>query len=284
MSVTVLDPGALSTVQDRGRPGWAHLGVPRGGALDQPALALANRILGNAEDAAAVETTLTGMVVRAEAGHWFAVAGAPCEVRVGDRLVGHSRAEYAEPGDVVTIGPARQGVRSLLAVAGGFTVEPVLGSRSTDTLAWVGPPRLEAGTVLPVGPPTGEPHEHETPRLAPGGPLRVLPGPRADWFTPTALADLCSAAYAVGEASNRIGLRLRGPALARAVDGELPSEGMVLGAVQVPPDGQPVVFLADHPVTGGYPVLAVVHPDDLHRCAQLRPGDEVRFTPARVRG
>lgn len=278
MSITVLDPGALSTVQDLGRPGWAHLGVPRAGALDLPAAALANRIVGNAPESALIETTVTGLRFRAERGHWFAVTGARCLVNVDEAPAAHGEAVFAERGSVVTVGPAESGLRSYVALAGGIAVEPVLGSRSTDTLAWVGPSRLAEGSHLPVGDPAGPPQPHDTPRPPRGGPLRVLAGPRADWFTGDVIEALCATAYTVGEASNRIGLRLRGPALQRSRDDELASEGMVLGAVQVPPDGQPVVFLADHPVTGGYPVVAVVRLDDLARCAQLRPGDLVRFT------
>jgi allophanate hydrolase subunit 2 len=168
-------------------------------------------------------------------------------------------------------------VRSYLAVAGGLAVEPVLGSRATDTLAWVGPPRVGDGAELPVGEPTGPPAAADTPRPRRWGPLRVWPGPRAGWFAGDALERLCRATYVVTEASNRVGLRLDGPAPERLRHDELPSEGMVLGAVQVPPGGRPVVLLADHPPTGGYPVLAVVHPDDLWQCAQLRPGAELRF-------
>jgi biotin-dependent carboxylase-like uncharacterized protein len=278
MSIVVVDPGALATVQDLGRSGWAHLGVPRAGALDFPAAALANRIVGNPQDAALLETTLTGLSFTAEHGHWFAVTGARCQVTVDDTPAAHGEAVFADAGAVVTVGPAESGLRSYVALAGGITVEPVLGSRSTDTLAWVGPPRLEQGSHLPVGEPTGPPQPHDTPRPALKGPLRVLPGPRADWFSGDAIAALCATAYTVGEASNRIGLRLAGEALVRSREGELASEGMVLGAVQVPPDGKPVVLLADHPVTGGYPVVAVVRVEDLAQCAQLRPGDQVRFT------
>jgi len=281
VSLAVVDPGGLTTVQDRGRPGLAHLGVPRAGALDAPAAALANRVLANPGDAAVLETTLTGCTLRAERSHWLVVTGAPCPVTVDGRAEPNGQAFFAPAGSEVVVGPAESGVRSYVAVAGGVAVDPVLGSRSTDTLAWVGPPRLDAGQVLPVGTPTGELHEHDTPRPLRAEGLRVFPGPRADWFGPDALAALCASAYSVGEASNRIGLRLSGPRLERVRDDELPSEGMVLGAVQVPPDGQPVVFLADHPVTGGYPVVAVVHPDDLWQCAQLRPGDRVSFRRGR---
>jgi biotin-dependent carboxylase-like uncharacterized protein len=278
MTLTVLDPGVLATVQDRGRPGWAHLGVPRAGALDAPAAELANRLVGNDPDAAVVETTLAGMRVRTGTGLWLAVTGAPCDVLVGGRPVAFGAAVYADSGSEVVLGPARSGVRSYLAVAGGIDVPAVLGSRSTDTLAWVGPPRLAAGTVLPVGRRRGEPRDHDTPRPAPTGPLRLRPGPREDWFAPGAVDALCATTYTVSADSNRVGLRLTGAPLERRRTDELASEGMVLGAVQVPPDGQPVVLLADHPVTGGYPVIGVVETADLHRCAQLRPGDSVRFT------
>jgi biotin-dependent carboxylase-like uncharacterized protein len=181
----------------------------------------------------------------------------------------------------VRVGRATRGVRSYVAVAGGVEVVAVLGSRSTDTLAHVGPGVLRAGDVLPLGRPGGPPagvdhgHARRYPRPAV---LRVAPGPRDDWFHASALVTLTRSTYAVSGDSNRVGLRLQGPALERSRDGELPSEGIVLGAVQVPASGQPLVFLHDHPTTGGYPVVGVVDPDDLWQCAQLRPGDEVRFT------
>jgi biotin-dependent carboxylase-like uncharacterized protein len=215
--------------------------------------------------------------VSSTAGHWVAVTGADCTVALDGHPAGHGRAEWLPAGAELTLGSARTGVRSYLAVAGGIAVEPVLGSRSTDTLAWVGPPRVCDGAELPVGESAGRPAAHDTPRPPAGGPLRVDPGPRADWLVPDAFDELCRTAYTVTTESNRIGLRLDGPAIAWSRDGELASEGMVLGAVQVPPDGHPVVFLADHPPTGGYPVLAVVRAEDLWQCAQLRPGDEMRF-------
>jgi allophanate hydrolase subunit 2 len=173
-------------------------------------------------------------------------------------------------------------VRSYVAVAGGIAVDPVLGSRATDTLAWVGPPRVAPGVELPLGTTARRagPRPLETPRPRRPGALRVAPGPRADWFAGDPVAALCARAYVVGADSDRIGLRLDGARLDRVRQGELASEGMVLGAVQVPPSGLPLVFLADHPPTGGYPVVGVVAGDDLWQCAQLRPGDGVRFTPA----
>lgn len=277
MTLRVLEAGLLSTVQDRGRTGLAHLGVPRGGALDRPSADLANRLVGNPPDSAVLEVTLGGLVLVAGRGHWVAVTGAACPVTVDGAARGHTCAVWLPAGATLRLGSPASGVRSYVAVAGGIGVEPVLGSRSTDTLAEVGPERPAPGTVLPVGRPSGEPQPLETPRPQLPGPLRILPGPRDDWFVADALTQLCAASYTVEADSNRIGLRLAGPALTRVRHDELASEGLVLGAVQVPPSGLPVVFLADHPPTGGYPVIAVVAEEDLWGCAQLRPGEVVRF-------
>lgn len=277
-SLEVLDPGALTTVQDLGRPGWAHLGVPRSGALDRAALARANRLVGNPEDLAGLETTMTGVRVRLARATTFAVCGAPCSVTVAGRPAPFGVPVTAPAGSEVVLGPALTGVRSYLALAGGIDVPPVLGSRSTDQLSGTGPAPLGAGDVLPLGDPVGEPSDAEDVPRPPGTTLRLVPGPRADWFTRESLARLDGATYVVGADSNRIGLRLSGPALERTRTGdELASEGMVLGAVQVPPEGQPVVFLNDHPTTGGYPVVGVVLEEDLVVCAQARPGTELRL-------
>jgi biotin-dependent carboxylase-like uncharacterized protein len=278
--ITVATAGPLTTVQDRGRRGLAHLGVPRAGPLDRPAAELANRLVGNDPDAALLEVTWGGLELTSDTGLWVAVTGAPVALDVDGAARGGDRAEWLPAGGRLRLGTPAAGVRSYVALAGGVDVAPVLGSRATDTLAWVGPPRVVDGAVLPVGTPPRPPAPLDTPRPPAAAPLRVEAGPRADWFEPDALDRLCSAAYVVGAASNRVGLRLEGEPPVRVRDDELPSEGMVLGAVQVPPAGQPVVLLADHPPTGGYPVLAVVHPDDLWQCAQLRPGEELRFVRA----
>lgn len=277
MSIEVIDPGPLTTVQDRGRVGWAHLGVPRGGVLDRGAAALALRLVGGAPDDAVLETTMGGVVVRTLRAVTFAVTGARCEVRVGSRPVAHCEPVTVPADRVITVGPATSGVRSYLAFAGGLAVAPVLGSRSTDTLAWVGPPRLVAGQVLALGMPHRAPRVPEAVVVRPRERvLRLLRGPRADWVDAHGWAALDGASYAVAADSDRIGLRLTGAVITRAA-GELPSEGIVTGGVQLPPSGQPLVFLADHPTTGGYPVVAVVDDDDLDLCAQLRPGDVVRL-------
>ncbi|MFG1949785.1 biotin-dependent carboxyltransferase family protein [Micromonospora sp. NPDC048830] len=274
----VLRAGALTTVQDQGRPGWAHLGVPRSGALDPAALRLANRLVGNPETAAGLETTLTGCELRLTRAGTVAVTGAEADVRIGDRPGDVGRPLSVPAGAVLRIGPARRGLRNWLAVAGGIAVEPVLGSRSTDTLSGLGPPPLSDGDSLPLGAPSADPAPVD---LALGSPvptelrLTLRPGPRQDWFTPAALDLLRTTPYTVSPVSNRVGARLTGVPLHRAVAGELPSEGLVLGAVQVPADGQPLIFLADHPTTGGYPVVGVV--DDVTPLAQARPGTTVRF-------
>ncbi|MFF9377615.1 biotin-dependent carboxyltransferase family protein [Streptomyces griseoluteus] len=283
-ALVVVRAGALTTVQDRGRPGHAHLGVPRSGALDPPAAALVNRLVGNSPDAAVLETTLDGCALRARSAVTVAVGGAPCPVRVSGRPAPWGAPVRVPSGEVLEVGAAVAGVRSYLAVSGGVAVEPVLGSRATDLLSGLGPPPLADGTVLPLGPPTAAPARLDTaPQPAPPGELvlRVTLGPREDWFTPRALRDLVTRTYRVSPAGNRIGLRTEGVPLERARSGELPSEAMVLGAIQVPPDGLPLIFLADHPTTGGYPVPAVVHPADLPGAAQARPGTPLRFVLVR---
>ncbi|MET7292517.1 biotin-dependent carboxyltransferase family protein [Streptomyces griseoloalbus] len=285
-ALVVVRAGALTTVQDRGRPGHAHLGVPRSGALDGPAAALANRLAGNPPDAAVLETTLNGCSVRPRSAVTVAVAGAPCRVTVDGRPVAWGAPVRVRAGSVLDVGAATSGVRAYLAVSGGIAVEPVLGSRSTDLLSGLGPAPVTDGAVLPLGTPReGYARVDVAPQPAPPDELvlRVTPGPRDDWFTPAAVRILTSRTYRVSSASNRIGLRTTGPPLERARPEELPSEGMVLGAVQVPPDGTPVVFLADHPTTGGYPVIAVVRPTDLPAAAQATPGTPVRFVAVRRR-
>lgn len=282
--IEVVRAGSLTTVQDEGRTGWAHLGVPRAGALDGPARRLANRLVGNARDAAVLETTLTGCAVRVTGDRpvLAVVGGAGCPVTVDGRPAPWGAPVRVPPGAVLEAGPAVHGLRGYLAFAGGLVPEPVLGSRSADLLSGLGPPVLRDGDLIPLGPACAAPAADTVPW--PGVPtelvLPLYPGPRDGWFTQGALRTLTSAPYRVSERSNRIGLRTEGPALARARDGELPSEGMVLGAVQVPPDGLPVVFLNDHPTTGGYPVVGVVAESALAGAAQAAPGTPVRFVRA----
>jgi len=280
----VLDPGPLTTVQDLGRPGQGALGVPPSGALDRPAAALANRLVGNPPDAAVLEATLHGprLQVRS-AGRTVlvAVTGAPAPIRVNGRDSDGFTTLYLADGAILEVGPASAGVRSYIAVRGGIAVEPVLHSRSHDLLSGLGPPPLQTADRLPLGLGGGPLPAVDCVPPPPTDTCPVLvgaPGPRDDWFAPEAVALLTSAAWEVSPDSNRVGLRLAGPRLLPSRTGQLPSEGVVTGSVQVPQDGQPVVFLADHPTTGGYPVIAVIDDACLPAAAQARPGTHLRFT------
>ncbi|MBO3083424.1 biotin-dependent carboxyltransferase family protein [Cellulomonas fengjieae] len=279
-ALEVVDPGLLTLVEDLGRPGWAHVGVGRSGAADPGALRLANRLVANDEGAAGLEVLLGGLVVRAAGDLTVALTGAPGSAWVDGRPVGHAAVLEVPAGAELRLGSATAGLRTYVAVRGGIDVPPVLGSRSTDQLAGLGPAPLTAGDVLPVGP---APRDWPLVDVAPVRPvppvLPVVPGPHAEWFDDP-LGLLCGQEYHVTPATNRVAVRLTGPPLRRAAwfdRRELASVGLVVGAVQVPPDGQPVVFCVDHPVTGGYPVAAVVRGHALGLLGQLRPGDPVRF-------
>ncbi|MHC3004460.1 5-oxoprolinase subunit C family protein [Gordonia metallireducens] len=285
-AVTVLATGPLATFQDLGRPGYAHLGVPVSGGADRGSLRLANRLVGNDESAATIETTLGGLRIRAEGDVLAVVTGADTAVRHNGVPVGLAATVVLREGDELAVDPPTWGLRNYLAVRGGFDVEPVLGSRSTDTLSGLGPPALTANVIVTVGDAAGEwppvesaPANTAHPRVVV---LEVDEGPRAELLA--APADLCAGTWVVGADSNRVGVRIDRaeassyPLLAHREDaGELRSEGVAHGAVQVPPSGRPVLFLADHPVTGGYPVVAVLTDAAVDLAAQLVPGSEVRF-------
>jgi biotin-dependent carboxylase-like uncharacterized protein len=286
-TVEVVRPGALTTVQDRGRPGFAHLGVPPSGALDSEASARANRLVGNAETAAVLESTVDGVGLRFDEGAVVAVTGATAPVRVDGRPVVWSLPVYVRAGSLVEVGPAELGVRCYVAVAGGFEVPSTLGSRSTDLLSGLGPPVLFAGQRLAVGPPHGPPPAIDfAPYRLPARDLvlPLHPGPRQDWLTEDGRRDLFDQSYRVSPLSNRIALRLEGRPLGRHIGKELPSEGIVWGSVQLMNSGEILVFLADHPTTGGYPVIAVVDRSAASDCAQARPGARVTLRRARASG
>jgi biotin-dependent carboxylase-like uncharacterized protein len=280
--ILVEKPGSLTLVEDLGRAGCAHLAVSRSGAADRPAAIRANRRVGNADGAAVLEMTLLGARLRFERDALIALAGADMDAKLDEVAVASEGAIAARAGQVLACGAARHGVRAYLAVAGGIDAPLLLGSRSHDVLSGLGPPALRAGDRLRIGAARGAPREAPAAPALPAVPeLRFMPGPREDWFAPDALRALMTDPWTVSPDSNRSAIRLRGAALARAIDDELPSEGLVPGAIQVPPDGQPVVMLADHPTTGGYPVIGVVLPDDLWLLAQARPGSALRFVAAR---
>jgi biotin-dependent carboxylase-like uncharacterized protein len=281
--LSVLDVAGYASVQDLGRPGHAHLGVPRSGAVDTPAHRLANRLVGNPESAATVEV-VGGLVVRVSAGSRFAVTGARTPVLVDGRPAPWGEPVSARAGARIEVGRASTGLRAYLALAGGVGVDRVLGSRSTDRLSGLGPPPLAPGQELPLGSPWAPAPDVAAATGPPAEPVvRLLPGPRLDWLAEDAWPTLTGSSYDVTSAADRVGVRLAGPPLGRhpaRAGEELPTEGIVLGAVQVPPDGQPVVFLNDHPTTGGYPVAAVVLAADLPVVGQLRPGESLRFREA----
>ncbi len=326
--IEVLAAGPLSTVQDAGRVGYGHLGVPYAGPADWFGHALANRLVGNDDGAAALECTVSGPRLRFGTDAVIAVVGAdvrvegePVPIGAPTGLVPSVARIMVVAGQHVTVGRTWPGIRAYLAVAGGVDVPPVLGSRSSDTLADLGPPPLRDGDHLDIsdrgrpGPLAGEPAESGRlggpanvarsraaarpgagspvdsgglgePRGAaevvqdrafvrPTGPVevRVMPGPHRDWIPVEALL---SPEWTVTPRGDRVGLRLSGPRLPRR-RGELPVAGMLPGAIQVPPDGQPILLLANCGPTGGYPVPATVITADLPRAGQARPGAHLRF-------
>ena len=293
-ALEVRSPGLLTLLQDGGRPGLAGQGVSASGALDQGACRTANRLVGNASHLACLETVGGGLQLASHGETVVAVTGADAPLTLttagGTRhAVPRYQALALAHGDVLAIGAPRAGTRCYVAARGGFDVAPVLGSLSTDTLAHVGPPALVAGDRLALcdvahGAITGnaELPQDDLPSLCEDVVLDVIPGPRTDWFTPEALALLAGQRWRVTPQSNRVGLRLAGDEpLTRTITQELPSEGTVTGAIQVPASGQPVLFLADHPLTGGYPVIACVAPHHLDRAGQIPVSAWVRFNPIR---
>jgi len=285
-TLEVLSPGPQTLVEDLGRPGWAALGVGRSGAFDRGSLRLANRLVGNREDAPALEALAGGLTLGAAEAAVVAVTGADGPVS----LTRHGRTTYVsrrsplhlEPGDVLHLDHPSEGLRSYVALRGGVRAPAPLGSSSRDVLAGIGAEPLAAGDVVTSGGRAlGHPHIDHAPHRSVLGPVHVLLGPRQDWFTDDAVRLLLTARWTVTPRSNRVGVRLEGPPLARRHPGaELPSEPVVPGAIQVPPDGQPVALGPDSPTTGGYPVLAVVVDSDLDRLAHVVPGQilDIRAT------
>lgn len=286
--------GLLTLFQDRGRHGQAGQGVSASGAMDQAAFKTANRLVGNTSQLPVLETVGGGLSLQSVGENVVAITGADAPITIttaqGHRWLAPRYAAIAlADGDTLSLGQPTAGARCYVAVRGGYAVEPVLGSASTDTLAHVGPPALHNGQLLPV-----RPSLHAVvadAALPPEGlpcagaevVLDVELGPRTDWFTPEAVALLASQRWQVTSQSNRVGLRLAGEQpLTRAITSELPSEGTPLGAIQVPPSGQPVLFLADHPLTGGYPVIGCVAPHHLDLAGQIPVGAWIRFNPIRA--
>jgi antagonist of KipI len=268
--IHVVSPGFLTTVQDLGRFGWAHFGVSAAGAADPLALRLGNRLVGNAENAAALEMTLAGGGFEFESGAVIALTGSD----FGADLPMWSAVEV-KPGQTVRCGPSRSGARCYLCVRGGIGVAKVMGSASTHLPTGVGGRALRPGDVLPIGEEAvRRPHTSRAvpPPVAPEAPLRVTDGPQASRFG----GELYRGVYTVSEESDRMGLRLCGDAIPSPA-GHMLTEGVALGAIQVPPGGQPIILFVDHQTTGGYPKPANVISADFPRLGQLRPRGRVTF-------
>jgi biotin-dependent carboxylase-like uncharacterized protein len=286
-TLEILRTGPLALVEDLGRPGLAHMGVTRSGAADRRSHTLANRLVANPDDRATVEVTFGGFSVRVHGDDVaIAVTGADADPSVNGVPFGTNSIQYAHDGQVISLGAPHSGLRSYLAVRGGIDVAPVLGSRSYDVMSAIGPLPLQPGDVLAVGEHTDDfPELDQAPVAAIADDLlelRVVPGPRDDWFAdPDALVHT---RWVATDRSDRVGMRLTGRPLAhRWTDRQLPSEGATRGAIQVPPNGLPVILGPDHPVTGGYPVIGVVAEGDIDKVAQIRPGQHVRLHWSRPR-
>lgn len=290
MSFTILSTGPQALFQDRGRFGYASAGVSPSGSFDRRAAARANHVLGNDPNATVVEILIGSFEFEAQSAATIVFTGTAAAVTARS-VQGRSKNATTntiidvEPGDHVRLENADVGMRAYLAVRGGFTVPEVLGSSATDLLSALGPAPLANGDVLEIGREIADsqwwPPLRQLPTYLPAGitePLTVVRGPRDRWFTQDSLDSFFQQVFTVSTDSNRIGVRLKAETpLSRRIDGELKSEGMVRGSIQVPPDGNPVVFGPDHPVTGGYPVIAVLTAHSCDRAAQLQPGDKVRF-------
>jgi biotin-dependent carboxylase-like uncharacterized protein len=276
--------GPATSLQDGGRFGWQRYGVGPAGAMDRVALAIANALAGNAPGAAAIEFALAGGRLRVAGGKArVAIAGAECALKIDDRTVAPLASATAQEGQSIEIGPARSGVFAYLAVAGGLTLTPTLGSLSLHHRTGVGGLEgrtLRAGDRLPLA--LGEPagHEMALPGL-PGrfeGPFRVVLGPQDDNFTAAGIGAFLGGAFTITEQADRMGMRLSGPKIEHGPKGyNIVSDGIPTGGIQVPGNGQPLILLADRQTTGGYPKIATVIGVDLPRLAQCRPGTALRF-------
>lgn len=282
--IRILDPGPQTTIQDLGRVGQLRYGIPPSGPVDRFAFILANRLVGNPDGAAALECTLIGPRFEAEAACAVAVTGADMPFSVNGTEAPRWATVALAAGDVVKLGPARSGVRGYVAVAGGLDVPLVLGSRATYLRGRLGglagralakDDRLRAFAAAPPR------ARRVPPRAVPGyggePTLRVVLGPQADRFTKEGIGALLGGAYEMLHDADRMGARLRGPRIAHARGHDIISDGIALGSIQVPGDGQPIVLLVDRQSTGGYTKVATVCSFDIGRIGQVRPGQSVRF-------
>ncbi len=277
IELVVVKPGVRSLIQDGGRLGYLRVGVTESGAYDRGALAAANRAVGNDASAAGIECLLGGLELRCRGGASIAVTGARAGITVDGESAMFGTAIQLVNDGVLRIGRAKQGLRSYLAVSGGIDGLEQLGSQSTDTMSGIGPAPLAVGDQLSIGQSSGAIGSPAAPPVVrtDNSPIRVTPGPHDDLLAAPLAELLNDGEWVVSPSSDRIGLRLTGPALPLTVTASLPSEPTLRGAIQVPPDGQPVILGPDRPTTGGYPVVGVVIDADLDRLAQLRPGTRI---------
>jgi biotin-dependent carboxylase-like uncharacterized protein len=289
----VLAPGLHTTVQDLGRTGFQAIGVPVAGALDSVALRLANLLVGNPPGMPALETLLLGprLRVAAEAVR-IALAGADASLVVEGGAAGTVPAWQSvrlRRGDILTVLPGSASACCYLAIEGGIALKPVLGSASTYGRAGIGGldgRPLRPGDLVPLhcreAPERAELRIAEPPPAAAENPIRIVLGPQQHHFTPAAVATLLGAEYRVSASADRMGMRLDGPALALAQGWDIVSDAIATGAIQVPGSGQPILLLADHQTTGGYPKIATVASADLPVVGRRRPGDRIRFAAVSV--
>jgi antagonist of KipI len=283
--IQVQEPGLFTTVQDLGREGFGPLGVSASGAADPISLRLGNRLVGNAEGAAGLEMTLLGGTFVFPDGAVLALTGSDFGATLDGKPVGLWTPVEASPGQVLRLGPTRSGARCYLCVQGGIAVKLFLGSASTHILSGLGGHEgraLRKGDVLKIGEGNGSYRKRALAAkafegLSPRKVLRVTPGPQSDWFPESSQRLFCGSAYRVAEESNRMGLRLDGAAIPAPAGGRMISEGIALGAIQVPDGGLPIILFVEQQTTGGYPKIANVISADLHSLGQLRPRDEIRF-------
>ncbi len=286
--LVVVDPGLLTTVQDLGRPGYQRLGIPPSGPLDRPAFVLANRLVGNPDGAAGLELTLRGPRLEAHRACVIAVTGADMGLTINGQAAPGWTAVRLRPGDVVAFRMVTAGCRAYLAVGGGLDLPLALGSRSTylrGRLGGLDGRPLQKGDALPVGAPPAaldRPDGRAVPEARrPGYPAevecRVILGPQDDRFTPDGIAAFLGGPYEVAPQADRMGYRLKGPAIGHARGHDIISDGIPLGGIQVPGEGQPIVLLVDRQTTGGYTKIATVVSTDIARIGQTRPGHRVRF-------
>ena len=283
-SLTVVKPGLLTTVQDLGRFGNQASGVPVAGPMDAFSHRLANQLVGNAADAATLEVTLIGPELAVDAETTMAITGALFEVALDDRPIGTGESFTVRTGQRLKFGRIIQGARAYLAIAGGAQTAPVLGSRATHVVSRMGGFQgraLAAGDVIPIeaAPGTRPSRKAAGLTLPTKGRalLRVIPGPQDDWFHPEALRTIGGVAFRISPRSNRMGYRLQGPPLRRVREGELISEPVGIGAIQVPAAGEPILLMADRQTAGGYPKIGHVITADLPLAGQLAPGDFIEF-------